>query len=198
MLESSAQKTRLWLKDVAEGLHATRRLQAYSALRCVLHALRDCLPPGEVAKFASQMPLVIRGVYYDGWKPRPKPRRMTRQEFYDQIRGHLRSQPDVDPALATQAVIQALYAHMSLGELQGLQRVLPREVRELWREVEGELFERPSEAPAPAGRRSGNGGPRRKGGPGSRAGGRPGGGRDAARAPAVSARRGEATARPEV
>lgn len=141
IIESSAQKTQLWLKDVQEELHGANRVQAYSALRAVLHALRDCLPMGEAIKFSAQMPLMIRGIYFDGYKPRTKPSRMTKTEFFAYLRDCLRNQTDIDPALATSAVLRTLYGHLSLGELKGIQLVLPREVRALWRELEPEADE---------------------------------------------------------
>ena len=52
--------------------------KAYAVLRSVLHALRDCLPPAEVVKFSAQMPMMVKGVFFDGWKITPKPLGLTR------------------------------------------------------------------------------------------------------------------------
>jgi uncharacterized protein (DUF2267 family) len=44
-LEHTVQETNIWLNALAEQLHFKDRHHAYSALRAVLHALRDRLTP---------------------------------------------------------------------------------------------------------------------------------------------------------
>jgi uncharacterized protein (DUF2267 family) len=44
-LDHTVQETIVWLKAVEEELQLDNRQQAYNALRAVLHALRDRLPP---------------------------------------------------------------------------------------------------------------------------------------------------------
>jgi anti-anti-sigma factor len=46
---------------------------AYHALRTVLQALRDWLPVDEAAALGAQLPLLIRGFYYEHWHPHGKP-----------------------------------------------------------------------------------------------------------------------------
>ena len=148
--ESSRQKTNLWLKHVAAELRSDDRRKAYVALRTVLHLLRDCLPVEETAKFAAQMPLLLQGVLFEGWKPRRKPERLTRQAFFERVRASTRNQPGLDAALVTRAVLVTLGRHLSAGEIEAVRRVLPHEVRELWFELG---HHRPAEggveAPAP-------------------------------------------------
>ncbi|MBI4376710.1 MAG: DUF2267 domain-containing protein [Elusimicrobia bacterium] len=155
ILSSSVQKANLWLKDVERELHDSNRLKAYSTLRAVLHALRDSLPVYEAAHLAAQMPLLVRGIFFDGWKPRPKPARLDKQQFYGRIRTELRNQSGLDPALAAAAVIRTLYLHISAGELATIRDVLPREMRGLWEEIVesvGDSFRTRIEEPALRGR----------------------------------------------
>lgn len=148
--ETSRQKTALWLKDVARELHTEDRHRAYAALRAVLHALRDCMPIEEAVKFSGQMPLILKGVFFDGWKARRKPERLSRVEFYGRVRERLRGVA-LDGAPAARAVLRALDRHMSTGELEGVKRILPGEVRELWRALdeEGEHEGREGRIPPP-------------------------------------------------
>ena len=44
-LDHTVQETNVWLKGVEQELRLDNRQQAYNALRAVLHALRDRLPP---------------------------------------------------------------------------------------------------------------------------------------------------------
>jgi uncharacterized protein (DUF2267 family) len=156
VFEASRQKTNLWLKDIATQMRTNDRHKAYAALRAVLHSLRDCLPMEEVAKFSAQMPLLITGVFFDGWKPRRKPVRMRRDEFYASIREQLRGQPNIDAGLAARAVFRVLEDHLSLGETEGLRRVLPTEIRAVWKDTieqgeEGAETERTPSVKAQAG-----------------------------------------------
>src|SRR5579883_2001308 len=116
VFDSSLQKTNLWLRDVESELHALDRPRAYSALRAVLHSLRDCMPVDETAKFSSQMPLLMRGIFFDGWKPRKKPLRYTKARFLSRLRDELRNEAGLDAALAARAVFRVLEKHLSAGE----------------------------------------------------------------------------------
>ncbi len=58
------------------------RHAAYRVLRAVLHALRDRLTVAETVDLGAQLPMLIRGLYYEGWTPNDKPlRERTREKF---------------------------------------------------------------------------------------------------------------------
>lgn len=131
VLESTLQKTHIWINDIAEELHGTER-QAYTALRAVLHAIRDRLQPGEVVHLGAQLPLLIAGIYYDGWKYREKPLKMNREELFDRIAQAFRNDPGLDPSRAFQAVFRVLERKISEGEMQDVKHNLPKEIQDLW------------------------------------------------------------------
>lgn len=126
--DTAVQKGNIWLKDIEKAGKLRSRFQAYAALRSVLHALRDCLPPAEAVKFSAQMPLLVKGVFFDGWKVAPKPARMTRTDFNACIRRGLKEETGVEPATALKAVLDAMCRHISPTVLDGIEPVLPREV----------------------------------------------------------------------
>lgn len=74
------QKTRAWLKELSEELGWQDEHKVYIALRAVLHALRDRLTVEEAAQLGAQLPMLIRGFYYDGWHPAGKPVKERHQE----------------------------------------------------------------------------------------------------------------------
>jgi uncharacterized protein (DUF2267 family) len=86
--DTMVDKANRLLKDVEEafGWPKDRRKQSYAALRAVLHPLRDRLPVETAAQFGAQLPTLIRGVYYDGWKPAETPVKMSNEEFFERIR----------------------------------------------------------------------------------------------------------------
>jgi uncharacterized protein (DUF2267 family) len=86
--DATMDKTNRLLHDIEQefGWPRTRRNQSYAALRAVLHALRDRLPVDESAQLAAQLPMLVRGIYYDGWDPSRVPVKMHRAEFEARVR----------------------------------------------------------------------------------------------------------------
>jgi uncharacterized protein (DUF2267 family) len=131
-LNNTFQKTHEWLTELAEGGNFHSEAQAYSALRAVLHALRDRLTVDEAAQLAAQLPMLIRGFYYEGWKPAATPNRMrSRQEFVGSVASRL-GNSDMSPERACFAVFQLIDNKISQGEIDDVRHMLPAPIRELW------------------------------------------------------------------
>jgi len=137
ILDRSVQKTNIWLRDVNAELSWFTFRRGYLALRAVLHALRDRLSPTEVAQLGAQLPIFIRGIYYEGWNPARTPIKSRGKElFFRQVRAafaHTRN-PDIDAENVTRAIFRVLCKHISEGELQQVVHLLPHELRDLWPE----------------------------------------------------------------
>jgi uncharacterized protein (DUF2267 family) len=69
VFDQTLQKTNIWLKEIMDDLGPDRQ-RAYHALRAVLHTLRDRLTVEEAAHLSAQLPLLVRGIYFEGWHPR--------------------------------------------------------------------------------------------------------------------------------
>jgi uncharacterized protein (DUF2267 family) len=107
--------------------------RAYHALRAVLHALRDRLSVDHVAALAAQLPMLVRGFYYEGWRPRGKPlKERHKEEFLAHIAAEFRGDPNVDPERITRMVFQVLSKHVTSGEIENVTHSLPAELRSLW------------------------------------------------------------------
>lgn len=133
VFESTLQKTNLWLKEISELLHWDDRHKAYHGLRAVLHVLRDRLPVEEAAHLGAQLPMLVRGFYYDCWRPAVTPVKIkTVQEFYDAVRENLTVGHNVNPMRLTQAVMTVLAANISGSEVEKLRGIFPPHLRELW------------------------------------------------------------------
>ncbi|MBL8551607.1 MAG: DUF2267 domain-containing protein [Hyphomonadaceae bacterium] len=133
VFDATVQETNLWLKDIAAHLGGSERQEAYAALRAVLHALRDRLPAQSAVSFAAQLPMLIRGIYFEGWTLPEKPMRArTVQEFADEVRMSLPPRFQFDPALCSRAVFAAATKFTSGDEAHKVMASLPEPLRELW------------------------------------------------------------------
>lgn len=132
-LESTLHKTNEWIESVRGNLGApATRDSAYITLRAVLHALRDRLSVESVAHLGAQMPMLLRGLYYEGWHPAGKPLRLRHaEEFLALIDTELKSET-ISPERGLRAVIRTLEQHLDPGAVDKLVTVLPKGVRELW------------------------------------------------------------------
>jgi uncharacterized protein (DUF2267 family) len=125
-------KSREWLNDIMSAIGADDAHLAYGALRAVLHALRDRLTVDEAVQLGAQLPMLIRGLYYDGWCPRGKPKKTHKAEFLAAIRHQLPGPGRLHPELLARAVLTVLSRHISPGEVRDVKANLPEELRALW------------------------------------------------------------------
>jgi uncharacterized protein (DUF2267 family) len=133
VVDTTVQKTRQWLNEIMTDLGEGDQHLAYGALRAVLHALRDRLTVAEAAQLGAQLPMLVRGLYYDGWSPRAKPAKTHKAEFLDAIRGQFPADPSrPSPEMLARSVLKVLARHVSAGEVRDVQSILPKELRDLW------------------------------------------------------------------
>jgi uncharacterized protein (DUF2267 family) len=132
VFDRTIQKTNEWLNELSGSL-GTDLHHAYLALRATLHALRDRLPVDEGAHLSAQLPMLVRGFYYEGWKPAVTPLKIRdKADFVTLIACGLDGAPELDPERAARAVFAVLAARITAGEAEDVVRMLPMEIRELW------------------------------------------------------------------
>jgi nucleotide-binding universal stress UspA family protein/uncharacterized protein (DUF2267 family) len=132
-VEHTVRATNRWLRDVRIRLGEKHSHHAFRVLRAVLHVLRDHLSIDHVASLGAQMPLLLRGIVYEGWDPSHKPEKHRHKtDFVSEVKAQLAPEPLDCPEWAIHAVLVALGNHLSAGESAKLKRALPYEIRELW------------------------------------------------------------------
>jgi len=132
VFDETLHKTNTWLKEIGEMLGSDRH-GAYQALRAVLHCLRDRLTIDEAAHLGEQLPMLIRGIYYEAWRPAGKPEKIrSREEFLALIGTRLPNKALLNREDAVRAVFQTLETHVSAGEIGHVVHSLPKEIRVLW------------------------------------------------------------------
>jgi uncharacterized protein (DUF2267 family) len=138
--DSTVQITNEWLHDIMDRLGGLDRNAAYHQFRAVLHALRDRLSAAQASAFASQLPMLVRGIFYEGWHPQDKPLKIRhKSEFLEHVARELGPNgPGAESV--TRAVLQVLSLHISTGEVQHLTHVMPGELRSLFPEESHTLW----------------------------------------------------------
>jgi uncharacterized protein (DUF2267 family) len=98
----------------------------------VLHCLRDRLTIEEAAHLGDELPMLVRGIYYEAWRPAGKPERIrTLEEFLARLSTHL-SSASIAPKDASRAVFQVLENHVTPGGIGDVIAELPQQLRALW------------------------------------------------------------------
>ncbi len=87
----------------------------------------------EAVHLGAQLPILIRGVYYEGWKLSGKPvKGRHKSEFLDHVAAVFRDDPTVDPEKVTRAVFKVLACHITAGETENVKNLLPKTLQERW------------------------------------------------------------------
>jgi uncharacterized protein (DUF2267 family) len=120
---------RTWLDAVMGCLGTTDRRYAYRVLRAWLHVVRDRLTVDAAAHLGAQLPELLRGVFYEGWRPSDTPKRYDKAEFIGRFAADATiAVADVPHAVA--CVSSALRVRFSPGTLDHALSQLPPALRE--------------------------------------------------------------------
>lgn len=129
-IDTSVQETNRWLDAIMADMGTHDKRYAFQALRAVLTTLRDRLPVDLAANLGAQLPLLVRGVYYDGYVPANTPRKYRRAadwqnavaEAGDNLEGE-------DIERASRAVFALFEQELDAGIVAKVAESLPEEVR---------------------------------------------------------------------
>ncbi len=129
----SLETTRQWLGELMKEMNTEDEAYACRALRFTLQELREHLPPAEGADLASQFPLIIKGLFYEGWRPAAK-REKSRyaDDFLAKLSPQFKELSDEQIEMMVQDVFVFLSQKVSAGEIEDVVQCLPKELRDLW------------------------------------------------------------------
>jgi uncharacterized protein (DUF2267 family) len=138
MFNNTIQQTAKWLKSMMGEESITNERQAYAAMRAVLHQLRDRLPVEEAVDLGAQLPLLVRGIYYEGWVPAKTPEKVHHDAFVEGVREKLTGHQEIMPERAIAATMKLLGEHVTGGEINQVIGNLPKDLQSLWQSRGGE------------------------------------------------------------
>jgi uncharacterized protein (DUF2267 family) len=132
VFDRSVEKANTWINELRAELDGSDRQEAYRVLRAFLHTLRDRLPVQQAALLAAQLPLLVRGIFYEGWQPSRTPLHYRDPvEFVERMRREALLAGDTEGSFAIQAAARVLRRHVSAGEIEDVVRTLPESLRPL-------------------------------------------------------------------
>ncbi|NBC18197.1 MAG: DUF2267 domain-containing protein [Bacteroidetes bacterium] len=134
MLDRSIQDTNRWLNTIGEELGPRDKQTAYQALRAVLFTLRDRIPTDLAVNFGAQLPVLVRGIFYEGYDPNDTPHLYrTRAEWNERVeQAQDETGTPLNPEQMTRAVFTCLNDELNEGILEKVFTALPEDVRTLW------------------------------------------------------------------
>lgn len=122
-----------WLHEITARMGWDERQKAYRLLRVCLHTLRDRLAPPSAAKLSAQLPMILRGVYFEGWRPTDTPvHTRSLEAFLAPVQEAFLKDPEFDAAAGFAEVIAVMKLHVSAGEMEEVRRAMPDPVKALW------------------------------------------------------------------
>ncbi|MGE5723409.1 MAG: DUF2267 domain-containing protein [Sphingomonadales bacterium] len=132
VFDRTLQTTNIWLDEIMDKIGPDRQV-AWKVLSTVLHKLRDRLPVDAAAHLGAQLPLLVRGVYYDQYEPSRQPTDCrTADEFLEEVNKWLADARPIGPDDAVVAVFGVLERHIAPGEIDKVRQALPKGIRALW------------------------------------------------------------------
>jgi uncharacterized protein (DUF2267 family) len=131
--DKQCKETLTWVYDVAgRTAYPEREDWAFNALRSVLHAIRDRTTIEEAFHLAAQLPVLLRGYYFEGYRPSGKKIKMNAGQFFIRIRKDLGPSNELTPEEAFSAVLKVLYEHVSIGEIEDVKHSMPKDIVNIW------------------------------------------------------------------
>jgi uncharacterized protein (DUF2267 family) len=118
----------IWLADVSKALDSEDRHHTQRVLRAWLHIMRDRLSVESAAKFAAQLPELLRGIYYSGWEPHRAPITYRADQFVHRFAAEA-GIPVAQAGTTAAAVTSALGKHLSGGQLSEALAEFPADLR---------------------------------------------------------------------
>jgi uncharacterized protein (DUF2267 family) len=125
------------LKQLAEELGIPDDTdRALNVLKAVLHGIRNRITPEQSAQFIAQLPMMIKGIYVDGWQIGKHQKRVSTfdkfaEEVYQLGGGYKAYSFDdvLDAERGIQVVFSVLKQYISEGEFNDILTTMPAHLR---------------------------------------------------------------------
>jgi len=132
-IDHTVQLTHQWINELDQRLGWEDKHRSFRLLRTVLQALRDWLPVNEAASFGAQLPELLRGIYYEHWRPAATPvKPRHKADFIARVADAFKVDPFLVSEDAVAIVFELLTDKLTRGEIENVRHALPADIRAIW------------------------------------------------------------------
>ncbi|OFX00384.1 MAG: hypothetical protein A3D94_22330 [Alphaproteobacteria bacterium RIFCSPHIGHO2_12_FULL_66_14] len=133
VFDKTLHESNHWVRLMMVELGTDSRRAAFGVLRGTLHAMRDRIGPENAVHFGAQLPMLLRGAYYEGWHPGGTPTRERHlEDFIEHVAAELPRDSETEAAEAARASFAVMSRCLDRGEMLKLRHILPHEALNLW------------------------------------------------------------------
>jgi uncharacterized protein (DUF2267 family) len=133
VIENSGHVAHEWINELADRLDWSSKRSALRLLRVTLHHVRDHLVVDELAQMSAQLPVLIRGFFFEGWMPKNTPiKERSADAFIAFISAEMSKTEEYRGREDIKCVFDVLNNRLSVGEIEDVRATLPERIRDLW------------------------------------------------------------------
>jgi len=132
VFDTTVQETNEWLSRLEGQLPPCSRQQAYGALRAVFQVLRDRLPLEAVLSLSAQLPMLLRGVFLEGWQALPPSNLRDPKVFAEAVAERLPPHFPREASGVVEAVLSVMANRLDPGQIAKIIHHLPSPLRAMW------------------------------------------------------------------
>lgn len=132
--DNYVKDAKTWLHELCNQLGIEDEKKAARIFRSVLHAVRDRIPTGEALHLGAQLPILWKGIYYDGFTMHEPVRIRQEDEWLEFIRSKDSGAQEADfPTLdhayyAFQDVMKFLKTRLSAGQYEQIAQAIHSDI----------------------------------------------------------------------
>lgn len=132
-LEDALRDAQGWLASAGHRINTRSSQVALACLRGTLHTLRAQLDVRRAIEVGERLPLVMRGVFFDGWDPHDAPPpAATKDEFVGRVAADNGRNPRIKAERAAKAALEVIFERLPAAVTARIVERLPENLRELW------------------------------------------------------------------
>ncbi len=133
VFDASIQKTNRFFSNVEKllGWNEQRRNQTYKILRVILHGFRDRMTTEAVVNFSAQLPLILKGVYFESYNAANKPEKYEKNTFLSNVQKEILYDVDYSMPELVRAIVMTFTDNFSDESVNVLEKSLPNEYHDL-------------------------------------------------------------------
>jgi uncharacterized protein (DUF2267 family) len=147
-LYNTLERSRAGIDELDQDLYLDNEEDLHDCLIAVLQALRDRLPVNEAIRLGAQLPIIIRGYYYEGWRPGFGPEKYRdAKSFIDNVAESVgKERLTQDASYVAKGILKFLEKKMP-NEINDVKSNMPKEIAEWWARPERKQSQSEGEVP---------------------------------------------------